>query len=86
MACRRMLLAGRELLRAAAADGLAPTGGLGQRAAFSSLPDDLAVAAARARFPARRAVQPSAAAEAAAAAPQAAAADAAAAVAKQVGA
>lgn len=83
MACRRLVLQGRELLLRAAADGLGQPTSLLQRSAFSTLPDDLAAAAARARFPVRRPLQPSAAAEAAAAEAAAAATPAAATAAQQ---
>lgn len=52
MSLRQLLNQGQALLRRAAAEGAA--GGTLQRSAFSTLPDDLATAALKARFPARR--------------------------------
>lgn len=81
MALHQLATKGRALLQRAAADGT-----LG-RASYSTLPEDLAAAAARARFPTRR-FQPvdgvGAAAEAAGAPPAAAAAAAQQAAAQQV--
>jgi hypothetical protein len=54
MSLRQLLNQGQALLRRAAAEGTA--GGTLQRSAFSTLPDDLATAALKARFPARRPV------------------------------
>ena len=52
MSLRQLVNQGQALLRRAAAGEAA--GGTLQRSAFSTLPDDLATAALKARFPARR--------------------------------